>query len=192
MSTIADDVTRRVGAAIKQRRVRLGLTLRALASRSGVSASMISDVERGEKSPTLSIASALAQALGVTTSALLEAAAPASGLIHVIRASEQTESVDPASGARRLSFGPAPRGSKIEFMRYAVPPKKVAGPFTAHPRGTIEHMHLAAGNIRAVFGTEEVLLRQGDSCTCLADISHRFDNAAGKREALIYIVVEHP
>src|SRR5271154_1787156 len=102
MSTIANDVTRRVGAAIKQRRERLGLTLRALASRSGVSASMISDVERGEKSPTLSIASALAQALGVTISALLEAAPPASGRIHVVRASEQTESVDPASGARRL------------------------------------------------------------------------------------------
>jgi mannose-6-phosphate isomerase-like protein (cupin superfamily) len=53
-------------------------------------------------------------------------------------------------------------------------------------------MHLAAGSIRAVFGTEAVMLEAGDSCTCLADTPHRFDNSEGDVEALIYIVVERP
>ncbi|MGZ5840795.1 MAG: cupin domain-containing protein, partial [Xanthobacteraceae bacterium] len=94
--------------------------------------------------------------------------------------------------AKRDSFGPTLPGSKVEFLSYAVPPHKVAGPFAAHAKGTIEHMHVAAGSVRAVFGNEAVMLQAGDSCTCFADAAHHFDNREGKREALIYIVVEQP
>jgi transcriptional regulator with XRE-family HTH domain len=190
LSTIADNVTERIAQAIKNRREQLGLTLRVLASRSRVSASMISDVERGTKSPTIATLSALAQALEMPLSALVDSAAP--GRIQVTRAREQPEFIDPTSGARRNGFGPALAASKVEFLSYAVPPHTVAGPFEAHSRGTIEHMHLAAGSIRAVFGTEAVMLEAGDSCTCLADTPHRFDNSEGDVEALIYIVVERP
>jgi transcriptional regulator with XRE-family HTH domain len=190
LSTIADNVTERIAQAVKNRREQLELTLRVLASRSGVSASMISDVERGTKSPTIATLSALAQALEMPLSALVDSAAP--GRIQVTRAREQPEFIDPTSGARRNSFGPAPAASKVEFLSYAVSPHTVAGPFEAHSRGTIEHMHLAAGSIRAVFGTEAVMLEAGDSCTCLADTPHRFDNSEGDVEALIYIVVERP
>jgi hypothetical protein len=51
-------------------------------------------------------------------------------------------------------------------------------------------MHMAAGSIRAVFGIDVVMLKVGDSCTCLADAPHSFDNREGEVEALIYIVVE--
>jgi transcriptional regulator with XRE-family HTH domain len=190
LSTIADNLTERIALAIKNRREQLGLTLRALASRSGVSSSMISDVERRTKSPTIATLSALAHALEMPLSALVDGAAP--GRIQVTRAREQLEFIDPTSGARRKSFGPALAASKVEFLSYGVPPHTVAGPFEAHARGTIEHMHLAAGSIRAVFGTEAVMLEVGDSCTCLADTPHRFDNSEGDVEALIYIAVERP
>ena len=80
----------------------------------------------------------------------------------------------------------------MEFIRYVVPSKKIAGPFAPHPEGTIEHMHVAAGNVRVVFGTDAVDLRTGDSCSCFADIPHHFDNRQSRQAALIYIVVEHP
>jgi mannose-6-phosphate isomerase-like protein (cupin superfamily) len=96
----------------------------------------------------------------------------------------------PRSGARRDSFGPPLAGSKVDFLRCAAPPHTVGGPFAAHASGTIEHMQLAAGSIRAVFGTNAVTLDAGDSCSCLADVPHRFDNREGEVEALIYIVVE--
>ncbi len=189
MSTIADKAAAQVAAAVKDRRERLGMTLRALALRSGVSSSMISEIERGAKSPTISTLAALAQALEVPISALVEDAA-ATGHIQVVRAAEQPELVDPVSGARRKSYKPALRGSKVEFVRYVVPPKKIAGPFAAHPQGTIEHMHVAAGNVRVVFGAAAVNLKAGDSCSCLADAAHHFDNRQSKREALIYVAVE--
>jgi transcriptional regulator with XRE-family HTH domain len=192
LSTKADNISARVAQAIKRRREQLGLTLRDLASESGVSASMISDIERGAKSPTISTLDALAQALGLPMSALADSAAPSASRIHVVRAAERPNFVDTKSGAKRDNFGPKLPGSKVEFLSYVVPPRKVAGPFAAHARGTIEHMYLAAGSITAVFGDEAVTLRAGDSCTCFADIAHRFDNREGKVEAFIYIVVEQP
>ncbi|MGE0060589.1 MAG: helix-turn-helix domain-containing protein [Xanthobacteraceae bacterium] len=192
LSTIADEESVRVGQAIKIRRQQLGLTLRALALKSGVSSSMISDIERGTKSPTISIISAIAQALGLPLSALVDRAAHPTGRFHVVRASERPEFIDPTSGAKRKSFSPALARSKVEFLRYVVPPHTLAGPFQSHASGTIEHMHLAVGSIRAVFGTDVVKLETGDSCTCLADTPHHFDNRESEGEALIYIVVERP
>ncbi|MBV8651890.1 MAG: helix-turn-helix transcriptional regulator [Alphaproteobacteria bacterium] len=177
--------------AIRERREQLGLTLRALAARSGVSSSMISDVERGAKSPTISTLSALADALAVPISTLVESASPAVRL-RVVRAAERSASVDPASGARRDSFGPALAGSKVEFLRYTVPPRTVAGPFPAHPSGTIEHVHLAAGRVRVTLGEDAAILEAGDSCTCLADTTHGFDNRESDVEALLYLVIEPP
>ncbi len=192
LSTKADSISARVARAIKQRREQLDLTLRDLASQSGVSASTISDIERGAKSPTISTLDALAQALGLPISALADSAAQSASRIHIVRAAERPKFVDTKSGAKRDSFGPTLPGSKVEFLSYVVPPRKVAGPFAAHVSGTIEHMYLAAGEIRVVFGSEAVTLEAGDSCTCVADIVHHFDNGEGRVEALIYLVVEQP
>ena len=189
---IEDNLARRVASAVGGRREQLGLTLRELAARSGVSTSMISDIERGTKSPTISTLSALAAALAVPISALVDSATSAVRRLHVVRANERVTAVDPASGAKRDSFGPSLVGSKVEFLRYLVPAHAVAGPFAAHASGTIEHIHLAAGRIRLVLGTEVVMLEAGDSCSCLADMSHSFDNHDGEVEALIYLVSESP
>jgi transcriptional regulator with XRE-family HTH domain len=188
MSTLKDDITTFVAQAVRDRREQLGLSLRALASKSGVSSSMISDIERGAKSPAVSTLAALAGALGVPLSALIEAAPR----IHVVRATENPELIDPASGARSKSFGPAIAGSKVEFLRYAIPSHTIAGPFAPHAAGMIEHMYLASGSICVKFGTETVTLHAGDSCSCPADAPHSFDNRVGEAEALIYIVVEQP
>lgn len=192
MSTIADKTARQVGRAVKASREAQKLTLRALAAKSGVSPSMISDIERGAKSPTISTLTVVAAALGVPMSALVESAKLAPGRIHVVRGSERPALIDPSTGARRQNFGPALRGSHVEFLRYMVPPRVTAGPFAAHARGTIEHIHVAAGAIRVAVGDEAVRLEAGDSCSCVADVPHLFDNAGGDVEALIYLVVERP
>jgi mannose-6-phosphate isomerase-like protein (cupin superfamily) len=77
-------------------------------------------------------------------------------------------------------------------MRYAVPPHTIAGPFAAHAKGTIEHMHLAEGRLRVAFGTDEATLEAGDSCSCLAEAPHYFDNRDSGTEAVVYIVIEPP
>jgi transcriptional regulator with XRE-family HTH domain len=190
MSTIANSLPKRVGQAVKTRREDLNLTLRALASRSGVSSSMISDIERGEKSPTISTLATLSAALGMPISVLVDKPLPTTKRIRVVRGSRRHSRMGATTGARRQSFGPAIAGSKVEFMRYAVPAHTIAGPFPAHAVGTIEHIHVAAGAVRVAVGDHAVSLNAGDSCSCFADAMHLFDNARGDVEALIYLVVE--
>ena len=77
LSTLEDDVSRRTGRAVKQGREALGLSLRMLATRSGISSSMISDIERGAKSPTVITVVRLAKALGGSAALINTGAAPA-------------------------------------------------------------------------------------------------------------------
>jgi len=192
LSTIADGIASFVAQNVRAQREKLGLSLRALADKSGVSASMISDVERGAKSPTIATLSALAAALEQPLATLVDGAPAQVPRVRVQRASERREITDRKSGARRGNFGPAPAGSAVEFLRYSLPPKTVAGPFPAHPRGTIEHIYLAAGSVRIIVGHDSALLGAGDSCICLADAPHGFDNSAGKVEAKLFLVIERP
>src|SRR5512133_412163 len=61
----------RVGARVHALRDAMGLSLRELAERSGVSAPMLSQVERGETSPTIAVAAKIAAGLDLTLSQLL-------------------------------------------------------------------------------------------------------------------------
>ena len=190
MSSIDDEVLIQVAQALRRRREDMGLTVRALASRSGVSASMISDVERASKSPTISTLAALSKALEIPLSILVESRAPTR--IRIVKASERQRLVEPGTGAKRDRFAPTVAESGVEFLRYVVPPRTLAGPFPAHARGTIEHVYLAAGSVRITLGDDVADLKAGDSCSCYADMQHGFDNREGKTPAELIIVVEPP
>lgn len=166
------------------------MTVRGLATRSGVSASMISDVERGLKSPTISTLAALAEALEMPLSTLVESPAPAR--MRVVKASERQWLVEAGTGSKRDRFGPAVTGSEVEFLRYVVPPHASAGPFAAHAPGTIEHVYVASGAVRITLGEDGADLRVGDTCSCFADVPHGFDNREGKVPAELIVVVEPP
>src|SRR5213592_3670283 len=60
-----------IGPRIRALREAMDLSLRDLAERSGVSAPMLSQVERGETSPTLAVAGKIAAGLDLTLSQLL-------------------------------------------------------------------------------------------------------------------------
>ena len=166
----------------------MGLSVRALGSRSGVSPSMISDVERGMKSPTISTLAALANALEMPLPALVESPAPRR--MRVVKASERQWLVEAGTGSKRDRFAPTVAGSEIEFLRYVVPPHTSAGPFPPHAPGTIEHLYLVSGKIRVALGKDAADLEAGDSCSCFADEPHSFDNRDGKVPAELVIVVE--
>lgn len=187
LSTLEDEVSLRTGRAVKQRREAAGFSLRMLAARSGISSSMISDIERGTKSPTVITVVRLAQALGVSAAALIDGDAGPAPRIRVLRRGEGAGGEHPA---RWRSLGPAAPGSRIDFVRYQIPPSTVLGPATAHAPGTVEHMHVAAGTVRVTVGDETAELTAGDSCSCRTDAPHGVENPDPSVEALIYLIVE--
>jgi len=186
-STLEDRVSLRTGRAVKQQREALGWSLRELAARSGISSSMISDIERGAKSPTVITVVRLAQALGISAAVLVDGGTAAPPRIRVLRRGEGAGGEYPA---RWESLGPTVPGSRIDFVRYQIPPSTVLGPTEAHAPGTLEHMHVAAGTVRVSVGDETAELVAGDSCSCRTDARHAIENPDPSAEALIYLIVE--
>jgi transcriptional regulator with XRE-family HTH domain len=187
LSTLEDEVSLRMGRAVKQRREAAGFSLRMLAARSGISSSMISNIERGTKSPTVTTVVRLAQALGVTAAALIDGGTGPAPRIRVLRHGEGAGGEHPAPWE---SLGPAAPDSRIDFVRYQIPPSTVLGPTSAHAPGTVEHMHVATGTVRVTVGDETAELFAGDSCSCRTDAPHGVENPDPSAEALIYLIVE--
>ena len=111
------EIDRLLGQRLKTARQRHGLTLDALARRSGVSRAMISRVERGESSPTAALLVRLGSGLGLSLSALLEDA----GSGPLARRDTQPVWRDPASGYLRRNVSPRRTGSSFEIVEVELP-----------------------------------------------------------------------
>ena len=107
------EIDRLLGQRLKAARQRHGLTLDALAERSGVSRAMISRVERGESSPTAALLVRLGSGLGLSLSALLEEEI---GTGPLARREGQPVWRDPASGYLRRNVSPRGTGSGFEIV----------------------------------------------------------------------------
>src|ERR671932_2779320 len=103
-----------VGPRVRALREAMDLSLRELADRSGVSAPMLSQVERGETSPTLAVAERIAEGLELRLSQLLRL--DEDGVVSIVRASERRR-----GGTRRhryeLLTPPLP-GQRAEVSRH--------------------------------------------------------------------------
>src|SRR3954449_6174865 len=85
--TQANDAHTQIGPRVKALREAASLSLRDLAERSGVSAPMLSQVERGETSPTLQVAGRIAHGLELRLSQLLRL--DEDGAVSIVRADER-------------------------------------------------------------------------------------------------------
>src|SRR5919197_2575370 len=101
MSTLATEPVA-VGPRVRALREGMQLSLRDLAERSGVSAPMLSQVERGETSPTLQIAERIAAGLELTLSQLLRL--------------DEADGVTVVRRQERRKGGPAVRGHRYEVL----------------------------------------------------------------------------
>jgi transcriptional regulator with XRE-family HTH domain len=176
----------RLGGRVRELRRGRGLTLEELAELSGVSRAMISKLERGEKNPTLVVATKLAEGLGVTLSRL--AGTEERREIVVVPRERRMIMRDPETGFERQLLSPTFVGRGVEFIRNLIPEGSTSGEFPPHRRGVEEHIVVERGSLSAVLGGEEYLLREGDALYFEADVTHRFDNA-GEGECSYYLVI---
>jgi transcriptional regulator with XRE-family HTH domain len=176
----------RLGERVRELRRGRGLTLEEIAERSGVSRAMISKLERGEKNPTLVVAAKLAEGFGVTLSQLVGMEERRE--VVVVPREKRMVMRDPETGFERQLLSPSFGGRGVEFIRNVVPEGSTSGEFPPHRRGVEEYVAVEKGNLRAIIGGEEYLLKEGDALYFEADVSHRFDNA-GDGECSYYLVI---
>src|SRR3954471_21266897 len=103
-----------IGARVRALREAMNLSLRDLADRSGVSAPMLSQVERGETSPTLAVAARIAAGLELSLSQLLRL--DEGGDVSVVRARERRGGG--ADGHRYEILTPPLPGLRSELSRH--------------------------------------------------------------------------
>ena len=185
-AVVAAVSSRELGGRIRELRGRLGMTLEALAERSGVSRAMISKLERGEKNPTLVVAAKLAEGLDVTLSQLVGVKERR----EVVMVPKEGRMVmrDPETGFERQLLSPAFVGRGVEFVRNKIPEGSTSKEFPPHRKGVVEYVVVERGKLRATLGGEEYVLEEGDAAYFEADVPHRFDNA-GEGECSYYLVI---
>ena len=165
----------------------MGLSLRDLAERSGVSPPMLSQVERGETSPTLAIAEKIAAGLELTLSQLLRL--DEDGHAVVVRRGQGRRRRH--AGHRVEELTPPLPGQRADISLHRLDPGAVTGGADdppIHEPGSRETAVVLAGTATLAVDGECVRLRTGDSVTFDADLPHHFENN-GKQPAELLAVV---
>jgi len=178
-----------VGTRVRALREAMDLSLRDLAERCGVSAPMLSQVERGETSPTLAVASRIAAGLDLRLSQLLRL--DESGAVTVVRESDRRKGPSRARGHRYELLTPPLPGLRAEVSRHTLAPGAATGSPgdpPMHEPGSRESAVVESGQVLFFCDGERHDLRAGDCVTFDADLPHHFENA-GPGEAVLLAVV---
>ncbi|MEV6560021.1 XRE family transcriptional regulator [Nocardia sp. NPDC051756] len=172
-----DDLAGAFGGNVRRRREEAGLTLEQLSIQSSVSRAMLSKVERGEKSPTIGVASKIAHALDASLSDLIggpTAATP--GVAVAMRKHERPIFRDPETGFERHIVSAAPGAGGAEMIVHHLPAQISTGLLPAYPPGTEKQLVVLEGTLTVAIGGIIETLDTGDSLFIQADADHGFAN----------------
>jgi len=185
-SSPAEAIHRHLGGRVKELRASREWSLEALAQASGVSRSMLSQIEREMANPTLAVTLRIARAFGMTLGELLEMPGAAS-TVTVIRADDSAYHYRSDEDCRLRTLSPLNLEKDVEFYELKLPP---GGALRSSPHfeGTREFLTVQKGHVRVESGGDTEDLNPGDSSSYRADTQHAIVNT-GKGEALLYLVV---
>jgi XRE family transcriptional regulator, regulator of sulfur utilization len=178
-----------IGARVKALREASDLSLRDLAARSGVSAPMLSQVERGETSPTLTVASRIAAGLELRLSQLLRLDEGAT--VTIVRASQRQRGGNARRGHRFEVLTAAQPGQRAELSRHTLAAKSATGAADdppMHEPGSRETAVVEHGSVELVCDGQRYSLREGDCVTFDADLPHHFENQSDGEAAFLAVV----
>jgi XRE family transcriptional regulator, regulator of sulfur utilization len=164
---------RALGLRIRDLRRQKSLSLQALSEHSGVSFSMLSAIERGQKVPSILLMSQIATALGTSIGRLVEEErAP---LVVVLRATEQPVIKDPI-GMERRTLSPVLPGVEFEFVQITLAPGTNAGTFPPHRSGSREYLAVESGTLTLTLAGNEYVLSAHDSIYHDGNCLHGYRN----------------
>ncbi len=184
----AEAVLGRIPGRLKEARQARGLSLDAVAKLSGVSRSMVSQIERGESNPTVATLWNLTRALQVDFAGLLELGQPERG-IEVIRAAQAPTITGHGQGCHITILSEPEKVGIYEIYDIRFDPGGAleSGP---HGQGAREHLTVLEGGLSVVSGEAQETLVPGDTARYAADVAHAI--RAGEQGARCFLIVETP
>ena len=176
-----------LGSNLRRHRLRLGLTLDALAHTSGVSRAMLGQIELGKSAPTINVLWKIARALDIPFARLLEEEAGGATVVMRRRDSRLIVNQDGSFASRLLV--PTRALKRVEFYELTL---KAGAVEQAEPHafGTIESLVLSRGIVEIDVNEERHLLAPGDSIVFAANAPHAYRNP-GETDAVLYLVMTY-
>ncbi|MEP3785084.1 XRE family transcriptional regulator [Ascidiaceihabitans sp.] len=179
-----DTILTKLPARLKAARQAQGLSLDAVAKLSGVSRSMVSQIERSESSPTIATLWNLTRALQVDFAGLLDEGTINKD-IEVLRADDVPNIRAEASGLNILILSPPEDAGKTEVYELRFTDAGVLDS-QPHASGTKEHLTVISGSLYVTSGEHTKHLQAGDTARYSADVAHRIE-ASGPASAFLIV-----
>ena len=176
-----------VGMRVKALREAMNLSLRDLSDRSGVSPTMLSQVERGSTSPTLAVAEKIAAGLDLSLSQLLRL----DEVRHLVISRSEDHLVRSSGGHRIEELTPPLPGQRADVSAHRLNPGASTGgegDAPMHEPGSRETTVVLDGSVMLVFEGERHQLNAGDSVTFDADLPHHFENQSDEPVEFIAVI----
>jgi len=174
----AAEAENELGARLRALRAGRGLSLRALSTRSGVTAGALSLIENSRNSPSVSTLKKVLAALDLTLGEFFADGQPAAGPGGVVIRARQLVNVATGPGLQYL-LPPGPGdGRAIQIMHEIYAPGADTGPELYTHAGE-EAGFCVAGAVEVTVDGRRELLRPGDAFYFSSDLPHRWRNAGG-------------
>jgi rhodanese-related sulfurtransferase/transcriptional regulator with XRE-family HTH domain len=176
-----------VGTNMRALRTQQNLSLDHLARTTGLSRTVLGQIELGKTPPSVSVVWRIAQAFGVHFSALLATNQPQTP--DVLRAADAKKLVSPDGRFSSRALYPFASQPDAEFYELFLAPhsREDAQP---HAPGTRENLVVNAGRLELIVGTERYQLGTGDAIVFTADVPHAYVNPAGD-DCRMYLVMTY-
>lgn len=181
-----ESVSQHLGRRVKELRNARNWSLEALAQASGVSRSMLSQIEREQANPTLAVTLRIARAFGMALGELVEAAGVTSA-ITVIRADDHAYHYRSDANCTIRTLSPLNLEKDVEFYEVRLPAGGVLRS-APHYEGTREFLTVQKGRVKIESAGDTETLHPGDSASYRANVPHALMNL-GKIEAVMLLVV---
>ena len=176
----SENITELIGRRLRELRAAAGLSLDALAHKSGVSRSNISLIERGQSSPTAVVLDKLSSALSVSVASMFEAGPAPAAPSPLARVADQPVWSDPASGYRRRNVSPS-GVSPLQLVDVIFPPgQRVAFETSERDADIHQLVWMIDGVMEIGHGDEQWQLAAGDCLAMRLDAPIRFHNPGAK------------
>lgn len=169
-----------LGPRLQQLRKSRNLTLDVLARMSGVSRSMLSQIERGQANPTLGTIWALAEALHVDVSEMIGANKVGARVRIDISSPSFTPEIRSEDGSCVLKIlSPAERVGSVEWYELRIAP---GGELRSEPhaRGSMEHLTVLEGKLEVEAADQRAAVELGATARYPADVPHCIRNSDKK------------
>lgn len=159
------------------------MSLREIAAQTGLSATLISQVERGLREPSLKTLRALATVFGTEASALF--AGPELTSVHLSKPGQRSRISSPIGAIQYERLTPS--NGQIEVLRGTLRP----GDWSSEEgwsHEAIECVYVTEGELTVEVGAEQFTVRAGESITFSSGSPHRYGNECADSAAFLLSV----